>query len=305
MRASWPTRWNAFWFAPRPPEDLALGRAAFFGLLALLYAPVDWRGWADVDPAMWTPTWSFALLGLPVASADVLGLLQRVWKLALVAASLGVLTRTSITVALVLGFYLLGLPHCFGKVHHYDALLIFIFAILAIGRPGDAYSVDRLWRARQGSADVVAPSGEYTWPIRAIWVVLALVFFGAGVSKVRTSGLAWIFSDGMAIYLVSAQYDFGNAVPLTTLGLVLARHAWLCHALAGATVLLESSYPVALVSRRARALIVPGTLAMQLGLRVLLGPTFFAMMACNVFWIPWSRLLGRDQDRSAAARAAS
>ncbi len=291
MTPSLAQRWDAFWFTPASPVDLGLGRLAFFGLLAALYAPVDFRGWADVDPAMWQPTWSFALLRLPIASAETLAAMQRLWKLALVSSCLGLATRASITTVLVLGFYLLGLPHCFGKIHHYDALLIFIFAILAIGRPGDAYSLDRLLQRRRDTAAAVAPSGEYTWPIRAIWVVLALVFFGAGMSKLHTSGLAWILSDGMAIFLVQAQYDFGNAVPLTSIGVVLARHAWICHALAGATVLLESSYPLALASRRARALIVPGTIAMQLGIRVLLGPSFFVMIACNAFWIPWSRVL--------------
>jgi len=130
------------------------------------------------------------------------------------------------------------------------------------------------------------------------------VFFCAGASKLRTSGLAWIFSDTMAIFLVQAQYHFGNAVPLTDLGLVIARHPWLCHALAAAAIACEVGYPLALVSRWARVVAVPGTLAMQIGIRVLLGPTFLHMMACNVFWVPWERLL-RAAQRRAAARTAS
>jgi hypothetical protein len=300
-------RWHAYWFAPALPFDLALGRITFFGLLAVLYAPYDFRGWADVAPVLWSPTWAFAGLDLPVPSAAQLGVMQRVWKIALVSAALGLATRTSITTALGLGFYLLGLPHCFGKIHHYDAILIFAFAILALSRCGDALSLDRLLaRARRGAAlPPPTPSGEYTWPIRAIWLLMALVFFGAGVSKLATSGLAWIFSDTMAIFLVQHQYHFGNAVPLTSFGLVLARHAWLCRLLAAATIVCEAGYPLALVSRRARVVLVPGMLLMQLGIRVLLGPTFFAMMACNVFWVPWDRLRSGRQRRRAAASAAS
>jgi hypothetical protein len=246
-----------------------------------------------VSPVFWRPTWSFAVLHLSVLDAGTLGWLQRLWKLALVCACLGLATRLSITVALVAGFYLLGLPHCFGKIHHYDAFLIFVCAILAVARTGDAFALDRVVaRLRRGSAPPAAkPSGEYTWPIRAIWVVMTLVFFGAGISKLRTSGLAWIFSDTIAIFLVQHQYHLGNAVPLTDLGLVLARHARLCRLLAAGTIVCEAGYPLALVSRRARALLVPGTLLMQLGIRVLLGPTFLHMMACNVFWVPWERLL--------------
>lgn len=299
-------RWHAWWFAPSTPVDLAIGRLVFFGALFILYAPYDFRPWADVSPIFWQPTWSFALLRLPVLDAATLGILQIVWKLALACACVGLRTRTSIVVAVVLGFYLLGLPHCFGKIHHYDALLLFIFAILACARVGDAFAFDRvLARWRGGAALPTAPpSGEYTWPIRAIWVVMAVVFFCAGASKLRTSGLVWVFSDTMAIFLVQAQYHFGNAVPLTDLGLALARHAWLCRTLAAAAIVCEAGYPLALVSRSVRRIVVPGTLAMQIGIRVLLGPTFLHMMTCNVFWVPWERLL-RGAQRRAAARTAS
>src|SRR6185436_16879401 len=109
----------------------------------------------------------------------------------------------------------------------------------------------------------------------------------------RTSGVAWILSDSLAIFLVQHQYNLGNAVPLTSFGLVLARHPWLCRTLAASTIVCEAGYPLALVDRRARALFVPGALLMQIGIRVFLGPTFPQMMICNAFWVPWSRFLRR------------
>lgn len=298
MTARLRARWRGWWFAPASPIDLGIGRAAFFATLAFLYVPYDFRAWADVDPVFWRPTWWFAALHVPVLNATALGVLQRIWKLALVFAALGLATRASIVTALVLGFYLLGLPHCFGKIHHYDGFLIFVFAILALARAGDAFALDRVLARRRpsGAEPAITPSGEYTWPIRAIWVVLALVFFGAGASKLRTSGLTWIFSDTIAIFLVQHQYAFGNAFPLTTFGLVLARHPWLCRGMAAATIACEAGYPLALPSRTVRAVIVPGMLLVQLGIRVLLGPSFLHMMACNLFWVPWERtlrLLGR------------
>lgn len=292
-------RWNAYWFTPTAPTNLAVGRMVFFGLLFCLYLPYDFSGWAEVDAVFWLPTWSFAVLRLPVLEAGTLRVLQAVWKAALACACLGLATRASITTVFVVGFYLLGLPHCFGKVHHYDSMLIFVFAILALVRPGDAYSVDRLLAQRRDPRPV-APSGAYTWPVRAIWVVLACVFFGAGVSKLRASGLAWVASDNLAIVLVQAQYFFGNAVPLTTAGLTLAAMPMASRILAAATVAGEVGYPLALVSRQARVVLVPGMLLMQLGIRVLLGPTFFPMMSCNVFWVPWDRVLaalGRSSRR--------
>jgi hypothetical protein len=299
--------WNAFWFAPAPARGLALARIAFFGLLALLYAPYDFRGWADVAPVFWSPVWAFAELGLRPASAPVLAVLQALWKLALVGACLGVATRASLWLSFGLGFYLLGLPHNFGKIHHYDAILVFTFLIMACARCGDALTLDR-WarRALTGRPPAVAaPSGEYTWPVRLVWLLLALVFLGAGVSKLRTSGLAWIWSDTLAIFLVQHQYRYGNAVPLTSLGLALAQHAWLCRLLAAGTVACELGYPLTLVSRWARRLLVPGALLLQLGIRIFLGPTFFDFMVCNVFWVPWDRLASRMRAQPPAARRAA
>jgi len=51
----------------------------------------------------------------------------------------------------------------------------------------------------------------------------------------------------------------------------------------------------------------------QIGIRVLLGPSFVTWMLCNVFWVPWNRFVGGrrgdderdDQSRVAAVRAAS
>ncbi len=299
-------RWQRFWFAPAPPTNLAICRIVFFGGLALLYARRDFSAWAGVSRVFWNPIWPFARLELPLLTAAQLVVAQRVWKVALALASLGFLTRLSTTTVLVLGFYLLGLPHNFGKIHHYDAVLIFIFATLALARAGDALSVDSvLRRLRRGDAAAVAePSGEYTWPIRMVWLLLSLLFFGAGASKLRVSGLAWIFSDNLAIFFVQHHYHYGNAVPLTTLGLTLARHRWLCRALAAATIACEAGYPLALVSRRARVLVVPGALLMLIGIRVLLGPTFYEILICHVFWIPWDRVYEMSLGRRPTARAA-
>ena len=58
---------------------------------------------------------------------------------------------------------------------------------------------------------------------------------------------------------------------------------------------ISRGYPLALVSRRARMLLVPATLLMQVGILALLGPAFYEILACNVFWVPWTRALTVDQ----------
>src|SRR5262249_55737395 len=149
----------------------------------------------------------------------------------------------------VLGIYLFGLPNNFGRTHHLDTVLVFSFLILAFSRCGDAWSIDRLIRtARRGNDSLIdrrTLSGEYTWPVRMIWVMMSLVFLAAGLSKLRHSGLEWITGDTMAIFLIQANYHSTDADPLTTWGLNLAQSSLLPHLLAAAGVILETGYPIA------------------------------------------------------------
>ncbi|HEX7118968.1 MAG TPA: DCC1-like thiol-disulfide oxidoreductase family protein [Longimicrobiales bacterium] len=284
--------WRRFWFEPAPPLNLGLCRALFFGALFLFYLPQDFAGWGDVSPVFWEPVFLLQFFHLPQLSAPVLEVLEVAWKSALLLCCIGLFTRPSGAAAFLLGAYLFGLQHSFGKVRHHDAILVFALGILALSRMGDAFSVDRLIRRWRGGRGVPAsaPSGEYTWPIRGVWVVMALVFLGAGVSKLQNAGLEWVFSDSMANTLIEANYGITNG-PLVPWGLHLAQVGWLARLMALGSLTVELAYPLALFSHRARWLLVPAILAMQIGIRIILGPRFVQFMICNLFWVPWDRVV--------------
>jgi hypothetical protein len=176
-----------------------------------------------------------------------------------------------------------------------DHVLIFCFAIMVFSRCGEALSVDAwIHRARTGAIpDPPVASGEYTWPIRMIWVVMALIYFAAGVSKLRHSGFEWIDSDTMSHFLISHQYHISSADPLTAWGSVLARSALIPHLLAATGLILELAQPIALFSRRSRWILIPGIAGMQFGIAVLLGPPFYQLILCQLLWVPWDRVLAR------------
>lgn len=279
-------RWVGFWFAAGDPFDLAVCRIGFFGGLFLLYLDRDFSGWGDVSPAFWMPTWSFSALRIPVLTADTLAVLQWIWKASLATSAIGLFTRASTATAFVLGFHLLGLPHNFGKQSHVDAVVVIVMAIMAVARCGDSLALDRRLRERPP----VAPDGEYTWPLRAVWMTLALAFFAAGVAKMRASGLPWIFSENLAIAILQNNYEIASHSPTRSWGSVLAEHPSLCRMAAAMTVTAELGYPLALVNRRARWLLVPGMFCIQLGIRISMGIAFDEFMLSNLFWIRWSRL---------------
>jgi len=278
----------------------------FAGMLAM-YGFVDLSGWGRVSRAFWMPLPLFASLGLAPAGPTVLEVVRQTWLVSLASSAIGFHTRLSMAVAFLLGTYLLGLPHSFGHTFHFDATLVIAMGILACSRAGDAWSIEALQAGRK----TVAPSGEYTWPIRAIWVAMALVFFAAGVAKLRHGGLAWIASDNLSIVLNRAAYHVSDADPIGGLGLAIARHAWLSRSVAAFTVIVELGFAAALFSRTARLFFVPAAFGMLIGIRVLMGPTFGGFLILNVFWVPWSVVLDsltarvRLKSRAAPADATS
>jgi hypothetical protein len=213
--------------------------------------------------------------------------MQLIWKASLLFSAVGLFSRPAMTVAFVFGAYLMGLPHNFGQTQHFDTLVVFASGALAVSRAGDACSIDALRRG----GDAAAPPWEYTWPVRFVWLAMAAIFCAAGLSKLRHSGLDWVFSDNLALLLLRQQYHLSDGEPLTNWGIWVANHPWAARALAGASVVIETCYPLSLISRRARLVLVPAGLGFLIGIRTLMGPTFEQFMMCYVFWVPWDRAL--------------
>jgi predicted DCC family thiol-disulfide oxidoreductase YuxK len=283
--------WSRFWFEPGSASALGLCRLVFFGGLCLWQFHVDYADWAAYSSVLWMPIWLFDRFNLPPLSSGALEVVQAVWKVSLVFGAAGLFTRAATVVAFVLGVYLLGLPHNFGQTQHFDTLAVFVLGAFAVSHAGRAWSIDALVAAaRRRSPLSPIPSGEYTWPIRFVWVAMSLIFFAAGVSKLRQSGFEWAFSDNLAMLLRRQQYHISDGEPLTAWGLTAAQYPWLSQGMAAASLTIETLFPLALFSRAARLLLVPAALGFLVGIRTLMGPTFEQFMICFVFWVPWHQV---------------
>jgi hypothetical protein len=128
------------------------------------------------------------------------------------------------------------------------------------------------------------------------------MFLAAGIAKLRYGGVDWIFSSNLSITLNRAAYHVSDADPITPLGLYLAKHLWMSQALAATTVVVELGFVTALFSRTARIIFVPAAIAMLVGIRVLMGPTFGGFLIANVFWIRWSAVFDAVAARIGTAR---
>ncbi len=293
-------RWERFWFAPKDALTLGVCRLLFFGLLFWNYLDQLFAPWGDVSRAFWQPIWIFEKFHILALSSDVLRVMEIAWKGSLALACVGLLTRFSTATAFALGIYLLGLRHNWGKASHDDASTIFILLILALSRCGDALSLDALIRRkRRAPTDGPSPllpleSGEYRWPIRAVWLVLSMVFFNSAVAKLRRSGLEWALSENLAVLMVRLNY-FNK--PATDWGLQLANIRGFSQFMGISAIAVELFFPLVMFSRIARWILVPSAFLMQLGNKFLLGVDFTGFMFAYVFFIDWRRLLTRRDSR--------
>jgi hypothetical protein len=117
-----------------------------------------------------------------------------------------------------------------------------------------------------------------------MWVVMATIYFAAGITKVATSGVAWVTSANLSNLLMLGPV---MRAPLTSLGQEVGRHAALSSGLAALALTIELSIPLALVSTGARLILVPALFIMQTSIRVLMGPGFTEFFICGLFWVPW------------------
>lgn len=280
------------WFKPSPATDLGVCRVLTFAIFLCWRLNQDVTVWATVPDAFWMPIHLFRWFAIPVFPERVIGLFDLVCKVSLLTSMVGLCTRASTITSFVLGSYLIGLPQNFGQTQHSDAIVPLILLIFAVSRCGDGWSVDRLMpRVLQPHDPAIlrrAPSGEYTWPIRLVWLLTSLAFCAAGVAKLRHAGLDWVMTDSMAHILLLVHY--GPQGPPTRIGLFLASDPWLYQPLAAVTVILETLAPLAIFNRIARWVIIPGLCVMLLSFRFILGFTFAPFFSLFVFWVPWDRL---------------
>jgi hypothetical protein len=296
FRVSLLQKWHRYWFTPETAEQLALVRVVSYALLFAIYLPLDDRGWTQVSPVFWMPISAFHILSGPPRNAALIGILQILWKTSLLTSAIGFVSRASMVTAAGLGFFLLGLPNCFGKIHHLDGFPVLLFGILALSRCADALSVDRVLRSsratpsgqemrskQEARSDI---SGQYGWPLRLAQTLFLLVFFAAGCAKLYNSGVAWMTATNMRSIWLGELCTHSSP---TGLGSLLARSTWLAQFAAVATVVIELSALPALFIQRLRILTLIGLLGLQVFIALMLGVYFTPHLVGYALFLPWGR----------------
>lgn len=240
--------WNSHWYKKVGPEFLAIQRILFFGFLAFytfVFEGAHLWAWSLYPEEFWRPVGLFVFFDSPPFSSEFLYAIEKYWPWLLTISAFGFCTRLFTTLSFLVQFIFLGCSLSYGE-GSYDHLIgcIFLF-IFAVSRCGDSLSIDSFVFNKKK----YFKSAAYYWPVRLQQWLFCSYFIGAALSKLRASGMDWIFTDTLANLILFSHYGDAMSPWATELGISLfvVSIPWLVKSLAAGTIFLELFTPLGIL----------------------------------------------------------
>lgn len=278
------------------PINLAVFRIALFATLIVLpfFYPPIW--FSQLPEALKFPPYGLGFLAeyFPINEAWARAALSFYFFFC-VLGLIGLLTRFSAWMALLLGLYLFAIPNWYGKITHYHHVFWFA-ALLAVSRAGDFFSCDGVLkafrRADQGHIEPPGPSQAYSLPIRFAWFLIGILYFFPGMWKLKTEGHEWITSDNLKWQIYEKWLDWDGWMPVFRID----QYPLLYKFSALATVAFEVSFIVLIFIPFFRLVLFFGGLVFHNLTYVLIRISFWYLQTLYVILLDWNLIfewLGR------------
>lgn len=279
--------WNHFWFAPGDPVQLGIIRTLFYVFLLFVATKSTIGAWARLYhrlPAFWRPVTFFQLMPPPPQTPSFVRLMDVgaiVWKLSIVWAATGLAFPFGGIAATLTTLWMLGYENQFGKTNHARTLLPIVSLILTCAPP-DALCYRPVF-------SFTDPAYGYFWPIQIARVQVAIVWFFAGISKLRHSGLRWAVSNNLSSLLKLHVMDYYFVSPKAPpLARFLAGQDWLCRLLAVGTLVLELGFPLGLFFPVLGMVLAGLCMGLLIGFALAQGPLFLPLFSMLfLLWFPF------------------
>ncbi len=273
------TWWERFWFRPVTAVGLRIVRVVVFGVAAMvLFTDIGVLKPSIVNAGtLWDPISYYRLLPQPGAAA-----LDVMYPLTVVLcglAAFGLGGRRVSVPAGISGGYLAAIGNNLGKVNHDRNVLVMALFLLAFA-PVIGEGEGRSYRFR--------------WPVAGVALGYSLMFLFAGVSKLRTSGLEWIFSENLRNILVSENLLL-RAPALSDVALWVAEEPWRWKPAAALAVLGELGLVVGVLSRRPilSAVFLAQGAGVIFGLNLFLDLGGWPLVVMTATLVDWDRVTTR------------
>ena len=288
LLSRWISAWDQFWF--EPADSATLGLLRWFSGGMLLYTHLVWGlalqpffgpdGWQDhllvghalrdtLAPSFW---WSIPPSLLGVTHAACLLILLLYW--------VGLFHRVTPWLAFAITVsYINRVPLANFGLDQINSLLVAYVAVGSLGLPSrDArLTADRAWfrwrqqSARGGTASLPDPQPHVSvrLALRLVQIHLCVIYFGAGLSKLK--GLSWWTGDAVWLAIANREYQSQD---LTW----LAWTPWLINLVSVGTVAWEMTFWLLIWHPRLRWPVLLVGLGMHTGIGLFLGMWTFGLV---------------------------
>lgn len=293
-RARYADHLKRHYFKPAHAQSLNIFRVLFCGVLAWTVfrsGPVDD---ALLARGIFNPVPTFQWFGIGMMSAEWLVAWRVILVAALCSATIGFLTRSSMTVSWIAYYIYMGtLLSCTKSEHsnyvyHSKNICIVVLIILAAAPHIAMWGVDGLrrrgwrWKLPDPSMAIVS-----AWPSQLIVLSLALAYFGAGYCKILKGFVLW--ADG---YTLQAHLLAKHLAVDSPAAVWLAEQYWLCVVISIVTLVLELAFVLIVFYPRLTWLFVIGGLGFHIGVLWLMKINFLVYFGFVYFiFLDWPTVL--------------
>lgn len=330
--ARWFHRAELWCFAPSERHQLGIFRVVLVAWVGWFFVTRVWdrlprqaarprEFFEPVSLASWFP------VPLPV-EPEWVSVLRLAMAVLIVLALVGFLARLSLIGLALLNLYLGLAANSWGYTAHATALPTLVLIVLAVAPGATTFSLDSAlcqrsarYRRLLGRPPSSARTWRRTssvWPVRAVLILLCLVYFSAGASKLRYSGWRWTDGRTLAFYLAGGSergagetqrfmaaptsqndrfrdgwglVDHAYVGKSTALGRWVAGQATLVRLLATFALLWELLFPLALLGKNwQRAMLVLGA-GFHAGIELTLRINFLSYVVCYAIFFDWAKWL--------------
>ncbi|MCP2728969.1 hypothetical protein [Limnofasciculus baicalensis] len=142
-------------------------------------------------------------------SQSELQIFEWITALILFLGMIGWKTRIVIPLGAFCYIILGGIVRQYTWFYHTGLIPVYVMVVLSLTPCADGLSVDRLWNVYRGKTVPVSDeaSAIYGWSRYACWVIVALSYVAAGLSKIYKSGFFWWDPANMKGIILSSTLD--------------------------------------------------------------------------------------------------
>ncbi len=282
------------------PEANAAGRIGLFrivyGLFYLwLFSRFDYTVLGRTAQVVWRPIQVDRLLP-SVPPVAVLQALECLLVFALVLLIVGYRVRLVTAVVLLVGVALEVFRYSFGKVDHDTLFMVFYLPLfMLMGRWGATYSLDTVLKAHRTGTTIAASdsSWRYIWPMRAILLLLGILFLSAAYWK-STHGTWESNPATLSNFLLSTGLgqvaDGGTLSPVIGL---LVRLPLVTALMQAGMMAFEALFFLSLFNRKLRNWFLALAVIFHAANFFLLQVNFITQVSAYLLFVDWQRLYAR------------